>query len=109
NDLEWEEKEQFMMSLFRVQTILFHVGSELSTPKEKQIAWTLEKKHIDELEEQIDEWDRELPPLTNFILPYGNTASTSLQVARTTVRKAERLAVSFSESIKNKLVLQYLN
>src|SRR5699024_7709423 len=75
NDYEWEEKDYFMEQLFRVQTILFHVGAELSTPKNKEVAWPLKEKHIIELEQQIDKLNSKLPPLTEFILPYGNKGS----------------------------------
>src|SRR5690625_4733479 len=65
------DKDHFIQSLRRVQTILFHAGAELSTPKEREVAWQLKQKHIDELEKQIDEWDKNLTPLQNFILPSG--------------------------------------
>lgn len=109
NDLDWKEKEYFMDQLFRVQTILFYVGTELSTPKDREVLLQLKKKHITELEQQIDEWNNELPPLTEFILPYGNKAASSLHVARTIVRRAERLAVALKKEHLNQFVLQYLN
>src|SRR5699024_1188994 len=59
----WEGQTLFSQQLERVQTILFYVGAELSTPKEKEVAWKLQKKHIEELEAQIDLWSKELPPL----------------------------------------------
>lgn len=109
NDYEWDEKENFMEQLFRVQTVLFHVGAELSTPENEKVAWSLKEKHVIELEEQIDMWNSLLPPITEFILPYGNKGSSSLQVARTIVRKAERFAVSLKYEITNKYVISYLN
>lgn len=109
NHESWDDKEKFMNQLFRVQTILFHVGAELSTPKGKTVAWSLKKEHIIELEEQIDEWNSELPLLKQFILPFGNQASSSLHVARTIVRRAERLVVSLQEELENEILLPYLN
>lgn len=100
-------KTQFVKSLQRVQTILFHVGAELSTPKEREVAWKLKQVHIDELEKQIDEWDEQLIPLKQFILPSGHQAATALHTARTVVRRAERIVTGLTDI--NSHVLAYLN
>lgn len=105
---EWEEKNAFIQKIQRVQTILFHVGSELSTPNDREVTWNLEERHIIELEEQIDEWDKMLPPLNNFILPFGHPTASALHVARTTIRRAERKAVCLGDQV-NPFVLAYLN
>lgn len=105
----WEGKQDFLDQLHRAQTILFHVGAELSTPKDKEVYWKLKQTHIDEMEKQIDEWDRELEPLKNFIIPSGQPASAALHNARTIVRRVERLTVGLEDEIENKLVLSYLN
>lgn len=109
DDSNWEGKEEFLKMMYRVQTILFHVGAELSTPSDREVAWKLKEDHIKELEQYIDEWSKELPPLKQFILPSGNRASSALHVARTVVRRAERMAVSMQEDLKNSLVISYLN
>lgn len=106
---DWEGKAAFLDQMHRVQTILFHVGAELATPTDKEVYWKLTKKHIDELEEQIDKWDQELEPLKQFILPSGNRPSSALHVARTVIRRAERLTVGLGEEIQNPFVVSYLN
>lgn len=106
---DWSEKEAFLEIMHRVQTILFHVGSELATPNDREVVWKLKKEHVEELERQIDAWDKQLTPLKNFILPSGNSASSALQVARTTVRRAERSVIHIGEEAVNPLVLAYLN
>ncbi|MFD1850489.1 cob(I)yrinic acid a,c-diamide adenosyltransferase [Oceanobacillus bengalensis] len=106
---EWDGKEEFLETMHRVQTIMFHVGAELSTPKGKEVAWKLKQEHIDELEKQIDEWDQHLEPLKNFILPSGNRISSTLHVARTVARRAERTAVALEDELENPFVRQYLN
>src|SRR5690625_1310743 len=109
NDEDWEQKRDFLEKLYRVQTNLFHVGAELSTPSDREVAWKLKKSHIDELEMQIDKWSEQLPPLTNFILPSGHPVSSALHLARTVVRRAERIAVSIQDELQSGLTVSYLN
>ncbi|SHG53451.1 cob(I)yrinic acid a,c-diamide adenosyltransferase [Ornithinibacillus halophilus] len=106
---EWAGKEAFAETIHRVQTILFHVGAELATPSDKEVTWKLKQEHIDQLEKQIDEWDQDLEPLKNFILPSGHKASAALHTARTVARRAERIAVGLEEEVPNPLVVSYLN
>ncbi|WP_217589736.1 cob(I)yrinic acid a,c-diamide adenosyltransferase [Lentibacillus saliphilus] len=106
---DWHGKDAFLDHMRRVQTILFHVGAELATPKDKDVMWELRQSHIEELEKQIDEWDQELPPLKNFILPSGHKTSSALHTARTIARRAERNAVGLGDALANPLVVQYLN
>lgn len=104
----FEEKEALCAAFYKIQTVLFHVGAELATPKGKQVKWKLEEDHIAQLEAWIDEYDEKLPPLTNFILPGGHPAGASLHVARTIVRRAERNAINIGEDV-SPFVLAYLN
>ncbi|MFD1040100.1 cob(I)yrinic acid a,c-diamide adenosyltransferase [Virgibacillus byunsanensis] len=105
----WDEKEAFLETMHRIQTILFHVGAELATPSDKEVTWKLKKEHIQELEDQIDEWDKNLEPLKNFILPSGHSTSSALHTARTIARRAERTAVGLGDEVANPLVVSYLN
>lgn len=108
---DFEQKEEFLEVMHRVQTILFHVGAELATPEDREVSWKLKQAHIDELEAKIDEWDKHLPMLNNFILPSGHQASSGLHLARTVVRRAERMAVTLDNELGNvnPLVISYLN
>ncbi|WP_232697834.1 cob(I)yrinic acid a,c-diamide adenosyltransferase [Brevibacillus daliensis] len=97
-------------TLHIIQTKLFHIGSELSTPEGKKVNWPITEGDITLLEEQIDKINGGLPPLTNFILPGGHPAGAAMHVARTIVRKAERDATKLIETEPfNPLVLSYLN
>ncbi|QDP39429.1 cob(I)yrinic acid a,c-diamide adenosyltransferase [Radiobacillus deserti] len=107
--VDFDGKCKFIKALQRVQTILFHVGSELATPSNKEVLWKLTQTHVEELEQQIDAWDASLPELKNFILPSGTLASTTLHTARTIVRRAERCAVAIGEEEKHSLAIAYLN
>ncbi|WP_407272340.1 cob(I)yrinic acid a,c-diamide adenosyltransferase [Radiobacillus sp. PE A8.2] len=106
---EWEGKQAFIEAIHRVQTVLFHAGSELATPKDKQVAWKLQQSHLDEMENQIDAWDAALPALKNFILPSGHPTAAGLHASRTIVRRAERLAVAIGEELERPIVISYLN
>jgi cob(I)alamin adenosyltransferase len=108
NNVQFEDKNNFEHIFYKIQTTLFHVGAELATPTGKEVKWKLKDEDIAELEQQIDQWDSELPALTNFILPGGHPVAAVLHVARTVVRRAERSAVSLGTEV-NPLVLSYLN
>ncbi|MGV3488748.1 MAG: cob(I)yrinic acid a,c-diamide adenosyltransferase [Tuberibacillus sp.] len=107
-NIDFEGKDAFFKTMHKVQTNLFHVGAELATPEGKEVYWSVQEEHIKELEEAIDQWDQELQPLKQFILPGGSHPAATLHVARTIVRRAERLTVKIEESF-NPLVQAYLN
>ncbi|AST90290.1 MULTISPECIES: cob(I)yrinic acid a,c-diamide adenosyltransferase [Sutcliffiella] len=104
----FEKKETILETLNSIQTILFHVGAELATPKGKDVRWNLTEEHVKRLEKDIDILSENLPPLKNFILPGGSKAGATLHCARTIVRRAERNAVKIEEGT-SEIVLAYLN
>jgi cob(I)alamin adenosyltransferase len=64
------------------------------------------------LEEGIDQLAGRFPPLTDFVLPGHDRVSAGLDVARTAVRRAERLAVAAGEAdaaLAASQVAPYLN
>jgi cob(I)alamin adenosyltransferase len=62
---------------------------------------------IGALEEHIDDLIRRFEMPTDFVVPGANRVSAALDLARTVVRRAERLVVS--DPIEDSLVGQYLN
>lgn len=106
--------------LEEVMSDLFDLGAELATPPEEDAEEKLKARldtHIGEprvraLEQIIDASEAELPPLKTFVLPTGSDAAARLHVARTEVRRAERvvveLALSDDEHVRPE-VLRYLN
>lgn len=96
-----------------VQNELFDLGSDLcfvEEDKEKFPIPSVEARHIERLEQVIDEATAIVGPLENFILPGGSVGSAQLHVARTICRRAERdtSALSSEEPI-GEHVLTYLN
>ncbi len=79
-----------------LQDQLFTIGSILATPAGSKAASTipaLKADWITAMETTIDTFDKELPPLTSFILPGGTRAAATLHHARTVCRRAERRIV----------------
>lgn len=96
-----------------IQSSLLALGAELSCVPDKQVdvgIALIGDSDITELELHIDELERDLQPLTNFILPGGCPQAAFLHVARTTCRRGERklVALSANEPVRNDLV-RYLN
>ena len=89
-----------------VQHELFDVGGELCVPGMTVIT----PAYTERLEKSLDEFNADLPPLKEFILPGGGTAAAACHLARTVVRRAERRAWSLSrEEAVNPEVMRYLN
>ena len=91
--------------LVEIQSILFHIGAIVGTDSEKFDTSKLrmiKDKDVKTLEKWIDEMDKELPPLNNFILPTGLT-----HFARTVARRAERRLIAFKDYPFP--ILMYLN
>ncbi|WP_203334747.1 cob(I)yrinic acid a,c-diamide adenosyltransferase [Planococcus beigongshangi] len=104
----FSEKDEIMDIFHQIQTTLFHVGAELATPAGKEVKWKLHAEDTVKLENWIDKYDAELTALNNFILPGGHPAGAAFHVARTVVRRAERLASSIGDDTSPE-VMAYLN
>lgn len=88
-----------------IQNHLFELGASLAGAKIK-----IDKSLVTKMEEEIDEMERILPKLTNFILPGGGKMGSLLFMARTFVRRAERRVVALSKKEKvSSDVIIYLN
>jgi cob(I)alamin adenosyltransferase len=65
---------------------------------------------VERLESEIDAMNAELKPLTSFILPGGSAAAAHLHLARTIVRRAERLMTELAEhEAVNPAAIKYAN
>ena len=99
--------------LVRVQDELLCVGADLATPPDSKARSTLppvDATWAEELERAIDAWEKELPALTEFILPGSSRSAAALHLARTICRRAERRAVALHRhAAVSPTVLVYLN
>jgi cob(I)alamin adenosyltransferase len=81
-----------------VQNEMFDVGADLSTPLRAPTSANplpelrITQEYIDRLEAWCDLFGNPLPNLKSFILPGGSPAAAQLHLARTVVRRAERIA-----------------
>ena len=84
--------------LEEIQSRLIDLMASVATPRDsssesKLRRTTFSGDHVLLVEEWIDQMDAQLPPLTQFILPSGGLASSSLHVCRAVCRRAERETV----------------
>jgi cob(I)alamin adenosyltransferase len=88
-----------------IQHDLFNVGAELSLSQP-----IISAKDIEHLEQQLDHYNAELPPLKEFILPGGGEAASLCHVVRAVCRRAERSLVSLHNNKSlNSDMLAYIN
>ncbi len=93
-----------------IQNDLFLVGTDLSNPNLNDVKNRVSLDMIERLEQYIDKFELELPPLTNFILPGGNNAAAPIHYVRTLVRRAETQVVPVREKDEiNSNCIKYLN
>ncbi|MDP7099554.1 MAG: cob(I)yrinic acid a,c-diamide adenosyltransferase [Rhodospirillales bacterium] len=99
--------------LERLQNDLFDLGADLARPaagQEQENDLRIVQNQIDRLEQEIDEMNDILAPLTSFVLPGGCACAAHLHVARTVIRRAERLVSELAQETEiNQLSLIYLN
>ena len=102
--------------LLRIQRELFVVGADLATnpsarAKLQPDVSLVTSAMVDRLESLIDEVVERHPLPEVFIVPGANVVSAALDVARSTVRRAERRTVELRDggAEVNDEVLRYLN
>jgi cob(I)alamin adenosyltransferase len=97
--------------LARIQNDLFDLGADLCRPGDDPAAGLrVQPSQVLRLEQEIDALNANLRPLESFVLPGGTAASAYLHLARTLVRRAERLTTELAEGHPvNRSALTYLN
>lgn len=98
--------DEVKATLTGVQHALFDLGGELAIPGVAAV--TLE--YVTNLEQALDGFNQELPPLKEFILPGGGPAAAACHVARSVCRRAERRLVTLArETDINQESRRYIN
>ena len=93
------DNKEVATDLRKIQSLLFVAGADAAT----ELATSREVPRVSQsdtlaLEKMTDALAKELPTLSNFILPGGSEAGAVLQLARSVCRRAERRLVSASRS-----------
>jgi cob(I)alamin adenosyltransferase len=92
--LSLEPGESVESCLIDIQHDLFNLGAELSLPGNAMLT----PHDVKRLERILDGFNKDLPPLKEFILPGGGAAAATCHLARSVCRRAERSLVSLSHS-----------
>jgi len=96
---------EIISHLQAIQHILFDLGGELALGAD-----AIGAARVEMIEELIDRYNGQLPPLREFILPGGNRAGALGHLARAVCRRAERNLVRLGREERiNMHTLAYLN
>jgi cob(I)alamin adenosyltransferase len=91
-----EMPDDIRQALAGVQHDLFDLGGELCIPGMDMI----NDAQIKRLEDLVEQFNADLPPLKDFILPGGTRAAAVAHLARTVCRRAERCIVHLASRRK---------
>lgn len=98
-----------LSQLDKIQNNLFKVGSVLSYDMTGNLKIELPNvtdSDVTNLENWMDEMEKSLPQLKNFIIPGGNELVSLSHICRTVSRRAERCTV---QAIQYPIIMKYLN
>lgn len=99
--------------LARIQNDLFDLGADLCVPeasRKSEGALRITDAQVDRLEREIDAMNADLAPLRSFVLPGGMPVAAHLHLARTVVRRAERLITELAaQETVGAAALKYVN
>lgn len=95
-----------------IQDRLFTIGSVLACDPEgaKMLLPDLKEEDVEAIEDQIDQMNKVLPELKNFLLPGGHPSNSFCHLSRCICRRAERRVISLrTEADVDDLIIKYLN
>ncbi len=101
--------DELLITLERDLWVLMAEVATLAANRHKLVAEKslVTNEMIERLEHEIDSLSSEIEMPKEFVVPGENRLSAALDVARTVIRRAERVAVSYP--LENSLVTPYLN
>ena len=106
------ERDEILSHLAKIQHSLFDIGSHLACDDLKLRAKmpVVGDADVIQLEKWMDQYSENLPKLQHFILPGGTKSAGFAHLARTVVRRGERLCVAMALSADvEEVVIRYLN
>ena len=89
---------ELKQTLSIISNDIFSLCSDLSNSKVNDNTALIIDKHIEYLENKIDNYSEKLPPLKQFILPGGGKAAAFIHQARSMCRHTERLTIKLAEN-----------
>lgn len=99
--------------ILHIQQDLYLLMAELATPPEnyEKMGYRVTAEHVHSLEQQEEALKREVEIPNKFVIPGDTLDGAALDLARTIIRRAERMAVKLLHDgvIANKEVVVYLN
>jgi cob(I)alamin adenosyltransferase len=102
--------------IYRIQQDLYMLMGELATPPENYEQMSrhgllVTAEHVRRLEQEEEALKREVEIPNKFIIPGDTLDGAALDLARTIIRRAERMAVKLlhDDVISNREVVRYLN
>jgi cob(I)alamin adenosyltransferase len=110
------ENAELAADILRLQDDIFVAGAELATAPEA--AQRLEDgvsrttaAMVEAIEERIDHYMGQVELAPQFVIPGGNRLSAQLDVARTTIRRAERHITALNEAgeLAGEMVIHFVN
>lgn len=108
-----DDFDMIKIQIIDIQNNLFVIGASVAAlDMENKNIPKLQEESVINLENRIDEMEKDLPVLKNFILPGGSIAGAQAFLTRAVCRRAEREFISLSEKyqIKNQEeIKKYLN
>lgn len=101
------QKEDIQQLLLELEQTNLKLMADLASITDK---YYITDEVIADIEQKITAFEEKLPPLKAFIMPGNSKAGAFLDLARTTIRRAERnvLALAEQENINNNVKV-YLN
>jgi cob(I)alamin adenosyltransferase len=99
--------------IYQIQQELYLLMGELATPPEnyEKMGLRMTIEHVQRLEQVEEQLKREVEIPNKFIIPGDTLDGAGLDLARTIIRRAERMAVKLLHDgvIQNNEVVRYLN
>ncbi|MBN2300640.1 MAG: cob(I)yrinic acid a,c-diamide adenosyltransferase [Acholeplasmataceae bacterium] len=102
------DNNDIKLEINQIHDHLFSICHEIALNNPNQVI--ISQDNVSWLESRIDNYDKKLQPLTKFIKLDQTLAASWLNLARVTIRRAERELVLLAEQQEvNKNTLQYVN